>query len=235
MRGNMLIFSYQLRHVSMGKQRTDNYIKAVKPDLERYTALVRQIKGKSKERRTLLNEKKETPTINVLRHRGLSRQIAGITEELEDLKSEQELALRTLDCADDAAVSAMKADVSTMEDGLKKLDEQEVRCAAELDRALQEYADLMYQAVEMDAIELMDARLALRPEKEQNAISRIQTAYGEKYDPQMMTDSKRDVATLLGEEQEEPSIRDRLRKMSRELLAQKAKRQKRSNERGWER
>ena len=29
MRGNILIFSYQLRHISVGKQRTDKYIKAI--------------------------------------------------------------------------------------------------------------------------------------------------------------------------------------------------------------
>ena len=50
---------------------------------------------------------------------------------------------------------------------------------------------------------LMDARLAVREEKERSAIDKVKAAYGEKYDPMMMHDSKRDVADLLHEETED--------------------------------
>lgn len=63
----------------------------------------------------------------------------------------------------------------------------------------------------MDAAELMDARLAVREEKERSAVDRVKAAYGEKYDPMMMHDSKRDVANLLHEEAATRSIRERLR------------------------
>lgn len=61
LRGSMLIFSYQLRHIGVGKYNMGRRVKAVKPELERYTGLVQQIKEKTKERKTLLAEKKETP------------------------------------------------------------------------------------------------------------------------------------------------------------------------------
>ena len=63
----------------------------------------------------------------------------------------------------------------------------------------------------MDAAELMDARLAVREEKERSAVDRVKAAYGEKYDPMMMHDSKRDLANLLHEEAEVRSVRERLR------------------------
>ena len=231
LRGNMLVFRYQLRRIGVGRQKQSEYVNAVKPELERYAGLVRQIKGKAKERRALLTEKKETPVINVLRHRDLSRRISELTEELEDLKSEKELVLRTLDYADDAAVSTVKKDISAMEESLKKLDAQEERYAAELEGALREYAGLMEQAAGMDVGELTAARLALRPDKEQAAVSRVQAAYGEKYDPQMMADSKRDVGKLLGEESETRSIRERLWEKKQE---QEPQRKKHKN-RDWER
>ncbi len=59
--------------------------------------------------------------------------------------------------------------------------------------------------------ELQDARLAVREEKERSAVDRVKSAYGEKYDPMMMYDSRRDVANLLHEEAEARSIRERLR------------------------
>ena len=61
LRGSMLIFSYQLRHIGVGKYNMGRRVKAVKPELERYVGLVQQIKDKSKERKALLAEKKETP------------------------------------------------------------------------------------------------------------------------------------------------------------------------------
>ncbi|MGO5097545.1 MobQ family relaxase, partial [Agathobaculum sp. LCP25S3_E8] len=56
-RSSMLIFSYQLRHIGVGKYNMVKRVKAVKPELERYGGLVQQIKDKSKERKALLAEK----------------------------------------------------------------------------------------------------------------------------------------------------------------------------------
>ena len=58
----------------------------------------------------------------------------------------------------------------------------------------------------MDAAELMDARLAVREEKERSAVDCVKSAYGEKYDPMLMHDSKRDVANLLHEESDTRSV-----------------------------
>ena len=120
------------------------------------------------------------------------------------------MLLCSLDCADDAAISAAKKEIATMEGVLQKLSEQEEKYSAELDNALKQFADLKEQAADMDAAELMDARLAIREEKERSAVDRVKSAYGEKYDPMMMHDSKRDVANLLHEEAEARSICERL-------------------------
>ena len=212
LRGNMIIFRYQLRHIGMGKHRMNEHIQAVIPKLERYMGLVRQIKEKTKERKNLLAEKKETPFYQIPKLRDLARRIAELTEELEELQTEKEMLLRSLDCADDTGISSVKKDIAAMESALKKLEEQETKYSAELDAALKEYSELKEQASELDAGELMEARLAIREEKERSAVTCVQDAYGEKYDSLMMFDSKRDVANLLHEEAETRSVRERLRK-----------------------
>ena len=50
-----------------------------------YTQIAGRIKGKSKERNTLLSEKKATPMLNILKHRELSRRIAELTRERKSL------------------------------------------------------------------------------------------------------------------------------------------------------
>lgn len=212
LRGNMIIFRYQLRHIGMGKHRMNEHIQAAIPKLERYMGLVRQIKEKTKGRKNLLAEKKETPFYQIPKLRDLARRIAELTEELEELQTEKEMLLRSLDCADDTGISSVKKDIAAMESALKKLEEQEAKYSAELDAALKEYSELKEQASELDAGELMEARLAIREEKERSAVTCVQDAYGEKYDSLMMFDSKRDVANLLHEEAETRFVRERLRK-----------------------
>lgn len=212
----------------MGKR-----VKSVKPELERYAGLVQQIKDKSKERKALLAEKKETPFYQIPKLHDLTRRITELTEELEELKTEKEMVLRSLDCADDAGISAVKKEIATLEGALQKLSEQEEKYSAELDEALKQYAELKEQAAGMDAAELMDARLAVREEKERSAVDRVKSAYGEKYDPMMMYDSRRDVANLLHEEAEARSIRERLRQKQQQQAQQKQTKKKSRD--SWER
>jgi hypothetical protein len=211
LRGNMIIFRYQLRHIGMGKHRMNEHIQAAIPKLERYMGLVRQIKEKAKERKNLLAEKKETPFYQIPKLRDLARRIAELTEELEELKTEKEMRLRSLDCADDTGISSVKKDIAAMESALKKLEAQEAKYSAELDAALKEYSELKEQASEFDAGDLMEARLSIREEKERSAVTRVQDTYGERYDSLMMFDSKRDVANLLHEEAEARSVWEHLR------------------------
>ena len=226
LRANMIVFHYQLRHIGLGKQRMKEYIHAVQPKLMRYTELVQEIRGKSKERKSLLAEKKETPFYLIPKQHELSRRIAELTEELEELKSEKDMLLHSLECSDDAGIAAVKKDIPTMEATLKKLSQQEEKYTAELNDALRQYADLKEQAAEFDPEELQDARCALRPAMERSAVDCVQSAYGNKYDPLMMYDSKRDVANLLHEDAETRSIRERLRQKQQQQPQQKQNKKK---------
>ncbi len=43
-----------------------------------------------------------------------------VARELEKLKTEKEMLLRSLNCADDASISAVKKEIATMESALQK-------------------------------------------------------------------------------------------------------------------
>ena len=223
LRANMIVFRYQLRHIGRGRQRMKDYIHAVQPKLVRYTELVQEIRGKNKERKSLLAKKKETPFYLIPKQHELSRRIAELTEELEEPKSEKDMLLHSLECADDTGISAVKKDVSTIEAALKKLSQQEEKYTTELNDTLRQYADLKEQAAEFDPDKLQDARLALRPAMERSAVDRVQSAYGNKYDPLIMYDSKRDVAVLLNEHEEKKSVREFLRQNQQSYQHKKSK------------
>ena len=93
-----------------------------------------------------------------------------------------------------------------MEENLKRLTKQEEKYAAELEDALKQFSELKEQAKNVDSAELLEQRVALQSDKIQAATSKIKTAYGEKFDPLILFDSKRDVTDLLHEESEARSI-----------------------------
>ena len=227
LRSRVLIFCYQLRHIGVGKYNLGNRVKAVKPELERYAGLVQQIKEKSEERKKLLAEKKKTQFYQISKLHDFTRRITELTEEIEELKTEKNFLLRSLNCADDADISDVKKEIATLEIALKKLDEQEVKYATELEDAMKQYAELNAQVADMDAVELKDARLIIRPDRERSATDRIKAAYGEKYDPVMMHDSKRDVANLLNEETGARSVRNLLRQTQKMQQMQQRREPKR--------
>ena len=165
----MLIYCYQLSHICSGKSHIQKSLAVWKPELERYTGLVQQIKAKSKERKTLVAEKKELPIYHVKRHKALAVRIAELTEDLEELRFEKALLLQKFEYAEDAGAEAFRKDIATMEACLKKLETREQKYSVELDKALTEYAELKAQAADFDPVELYKARQVIRPAQEKAA------------------------------------------------------------------
>ena len=233
LRSNMIIFKYQLLHIGNGKHSIKQSLNLFRDEMAEYVAIIDKIKAKSKERKTLLTEKKETPVVHVLKHRDLAKRIAEMTEDLEELRSEKAVLLRRMEFPENATADSFRKEIRTLEDGLKKLEASEAKYAAELDNALKQYAELQAKAAKFDPLELYEARRTISPEQERQTAQRVQDAYGEKYDLMMMYDSKRHVANLLHEEAEARSIREHLlQKQQRQAQQKQTKKKSRDS---WER
>lgn len=207
LRSRVLIFCYRLSHIRSGKSHIQKSLAVWKPELERYTGLVQQIKEKSKERKTLVAEKKALPIYHVKRHKALAVRIAELTEDLEELRSEKALLFQKLEYAEDAGAEEFRKDIATMEAGLKKLEAQEQRYSAELDKALAEYAELKAQASDFDSVELYQARQVLRPAQEKAAERQLEETLQKKPSLIMLLSAKQEVSRLLGEDTEERQAR----------------------------
>ena len=211
-----------------GKPTTNNAIYGYKKDPED-----KDIRDKTKERRSLLSEKKALSAVHVFRNRELAAKIAALTEDQEELRSEKNLLLASLAYTEEDAADKFPKDIAAMEQNLKRLEEQEQKYSAELDEALKQYVELKEQATGIESAELMDAQLAIREEKERTAVDRMKAAYGEKYDPMMMHDIKRDVANMLNEEVIVRPIRERLHQKQKHQTQQRQNGKK--NRDSWER
>ena len=219
LRSRVLIFCYQLSHIRSGKSHIQKSLAVWKPELERYTGLVQQIKEKSRERKALIAEKKELPVYRVKRHKALAVRIAELTEDLEELCSEKALLLQKFEYAEDADAEAFRKDIAIMESGLKRLEAQEQKYAAELDKVLAEYAELKAQAVDLDPVELHEARNAIRPVQEKEVEQQLEGTMHEKPSLIMLLSAKQESSRLLGEDAENRQARQMImRRRSTEQL-----------------
>ena len=215
LREKMIIFCYQLGYIRKGKRNISNYVDAADPMLERYAELKQEIREKSSEQKPLRSEKKDTSVFSVKKHKKLSQRITELTEELEELRSEKAMLLNNLDCADDKEVNKVKTSVSNMKDTLKNLEASEKKFAAELEAAQTEFSALQEQAADFDPIELYNARQVIRPDKEQDAVCKLQDKYTDKYSNTIMVDGKREVSRILDEYAEDQEIQQMKREQYR--------------------
>lgn len=154
----------------------------------------------------------------------MAAKIAELTEDLEELRSEKNLLLASLEYTEEDAADKFPKDIAAMEQSLKRLEEQEQKYSAELESALSEYAGLREQAQGFDPVQLYEARQVIRPSKEQEAENRAQEVYGEKYSPILMFHSKKVVSRMLGEEAERQAVRRMVRQAQKEQqISQKKK------------
>ena len=216
MRSRVLIFCYQLSHIRSGKAHIQKSLAVWKPELERYTGLVQQIKEKSKERKTLVAEKKALPIYHVRHHKALAVRIAELTEDLEELRSEKTLLLQKFEYAEDAGAEAFRKDIATMEAGLKKLEAQEQKYSAEMDKVLSEYAELKAPAADFDPVELYKVRNAIRHAQEKKAEKQLENAMQEKLSLVMLLSAKQETSRLLREDAEDRQARQMVMQRQKE-------------------
>ena len=225
LRGKILILCYQLSYIHAGQAKYQESLNVYKPQLSRFSKLVQQITDTSKARKTLRGEKKGLPAWQVFKHKELAARITELTEDLEELRSEKALLLQQFDYAEVAGAETFRKDITALEANLQKLEEREQKYAAELEGALQEYAEVKAQAADLDPVKLYEARQTTRPRYEAATRKKLEQAYGDKYSPLRWVDAKQAQAKLINDSMEENAVRQ-LARQNRKLIAHPTHEQK---------
>ena len=242
LRANMIVFAYQVVYASGIVTRTRDDMADVVSGFKQYNTVVGRIKQKLAERKKLLSEKQKLSPLQLAENRRLNTKISGLTEDLEELKSEKEQVIFSFGKTDDKGMKDVKTWIDGREVQIQKAEAAEAKYSAELDKALTEYHDLEARAKELDPEELKTARLSLRLEEEQWAVSKLENAYGKNYDPSSMREAKNHVTDLLDEDHPDNkprSVRRDLQQAQEKVREQKPERGQQAphNKRGidWER
>lgn len=230
LREKVIVISYHILHAKIGKRNITDYVKELKANYESYKGIVKQIAAKKKEQKELQNQKKSTPVIKVITHRDLARRIAELTEEIEELKSEKARLLTAMERTDDKDVATVNDSLDRMKSALTELDKREEKYTAELNEALQQYAEYKEQAKEFNEGEFGKARLDIRPDKERNALNQISNSYGEHFSRSTFFSSVRDADMKLDDNIDMRAVREyayQQRRQTQKLKSRKSHEQER--------
>ena len=181
LREKMIVLRYHLQIGSDVARKSKRTIQSEKATLAKYTSVAEQITAKKKERKELQNKKKSTSVLRITIQRDLSRQIAELTEELEELKSEKQRLLRELKCADDSSVQKLQSEIVKIESALATLEETEKKNTSKLQKALRQYKIYREKTKAFNPAEFWSARMKIRPTKEKSAETKLKSSYGKNY------------------------------------------------------
>ena len=218
LRQKMVMYRYQIIHFRSAKWQAADELREVKPDLKRFDELVAEIKSKTQECKALTAEKKQTPVWSLLKRNDLTKRIAHLTEELEELRSEKALILSRFDYTEDAEMKQAKAWAKQKEKSIDDLIEKENHCEHELDAALTEFQTLSSKAESHDPDTLWPERLRLRETMSQETENRLKDHFGRSFSQRRLQSAESDVNGYI--EQDNINLRryvEQKRKKEREM------------------
>ena len=199
-RANMIVLRYaaiQFRSWRYGEQQ---YLKEAKAKYGDYQKLRQTIKEKLARRKQLKQEYDALPVISVFKRRDLTAQIEGLTEEIEELRNEETSLIRGFGKKDAAGMKEVKAEMAQSEARSGSYWESEQKYSRELDAEKAKFMETKARAGDLDQMELIAARMDIRPGKEQDAIQTIQQAIGREIYPHERQNTVHDVDVMLEEE-----------------------------------
>ncbi len=226
LRQKMVMYRYQILHFRSAKWQAADELREVKPDLKRFDELVAEIKSKTQEHKALSAEKKQTPMWSLLMRNDLTRRIAQLTEELEELRSEKTRILARFDYTEDKEMKQAKDWAKLKENSIDDLKAKENHCEQELDAALAEFQALSHKAESHDPDTLWPERLKLRGTLTQETEEQLESHFGRSFSRRRLRSAESDVRRYL--EEDERSMRqyvDRKRKAERRNIPQKRRKQ----------
>ena len=109
------------------------------------------------------------PMLSVFKRSEMKKQIAQLSEEIEELTFSKNEIVTGFGKDDEKEIPAVPKHIATVKANVAKMDELEVRYTGDIEKSGQEFNQLKEKAKQYDLYGLTDARLAIRPQMEDEA------------------------------------------------------------------
>ena len=191
LRKNMICYRYNIEATSFWKFAKQVEVSALKSKSDKHLELYTEIKEKVAERKKLKAELDKIPKLQIFKRSELMGKINTLSEQIEELLFDKNMLLKELGCADDKDISKINDRIYDITDALAKMERHTDSCKDGIENALKEFDELYMQTANMDSVELIEERLRIRPQAEQEAETELRTAYKDNFSRDTFKDSIR--------------------------------------------
>ncbi len=191
LRKNMICYRYNIEATSFWKFAKKAEVSALKSKSDKHLKLYTELQEKVAERTKLKAELDKIPKLQIFKRSELMGEINTLSEQIEDLKSEKSILLDELGCADDRDIAKINDRIYDITEALAKMARHTDNCKDGIKNALQKFDELYMQTADMDGMELIEERLRIRPQAEQEAKTELKTAYKDNFSRDTFKDSIR--------------------------------------------
>ena len=230
-REGILLLRYSWLYNTGAAENLENNIRLIRPDYERFLTIRKLLREKSKQKKALTAELKALSPMSFLCRGEIKRELAAVTEDTEELRSELSMLLADFGKTDAEGMKEVKQQLDAMTANKAGLETIAAKAADSMDTEIEKFRALQEDAKAVEATELHTARMELRGEMTEAVREKVKDTFGKSYDCDRFRQADRNVSELLGETHpdEQRSICRRL-KREREQPAPAIQTRKHKNE-----
>ena len=222
-RKGILLLRYSWLYHTGAAENLEKNIRLIRPDYERFLSIRKLLREKAKQKKALTAELKTLSPTSFLRRGEIKRELAAVTEDMEELKSELSMLLADFGKTDAESMKDVKQQLDAMTANKTGLETIAAKVADCMDTEIEKIRALQEQAKAVDAAELHTARMELRGEMTAAVREKIKDTFGKSYDYDRFRQADRDVSELLGEPHpdEQRSVLHKLHRAQEQPAAEK--------------
>ena len=198
-RKGILLLRYSWLYHTGAAKTLDARIQEIQPSYERFLEVRRFLREKSRQKKALTAELKALSPTSFLRRGDIKRELAAVTEDMGELKSELSMLLADFGKTDAEGMKDVKQQFDAMTASKTGLETIAAKAADSMDTEIEKFRALQEQAKTVNTAELHTARMELRGEMTAAVREKIKDTFGKSYDYDRFRQADRDVSELLGE------------------------------------
>ena len=225
-RKGILLLRYSWLYYTGAAKTLDARIQEIQPSYERFLEVRRFLREKSRQKKALTAELKALSPTSFLRRGDIKRELAAVTEDMGELKSELSMLLADFGKTDAEGMKDVKQQLDAMTASKAGLETIAAKAADSMDTEIEKFRALQEQAKTVNTAELHTARMELRGEMTAAVREKIKDTFGKSYDYDRFRQADRDVSELLGEPHpdEQRSVLHKLHRTQEQPAAEKQNR-----------
>ena len=225
-RKGILLLRYSWLYHTGAAKTLDARIQEIQPSYERFLEVRRFLREKSRQKKALTAELKALSPTSFLRRGDIKRELAAVTEDMGELKSELSMLLADFGKTDAEGMKDVKQQLDAMTASKTGLETIAAKAADSMDTEIEKFRALQEQAKTVNTAELHTARMELRGEMTAAVREKIKDTFGKSYDDDRFRQADRDVSEQLGEPHpdEQRSVLHKLHRTQEQPAAEKQNR-----------